>query len=88
VSNCVERAFEAASAGLHGYLQLALVDVDAGLRKVVASEASLADAYVAAHRVHALLVAAASVLDLLALVDVDAAAIPYESGAVRALLVR
>jgi len=70
------------------YLQLALVDVDAGLRKVVASEASLADAHVAAHRVHALLVAAASVLDLLALVDVDAAAIPYVSSAVRALLVR
>lgn len=67
---------------------MALVDVDAGLREIVASETGLAYALVTAHGVHAFLVAAARVLHLLALVDVDAAAITHVSRAVRALLAR
>lgn len=68
------------------YLQLTLVDVDAGLREIVAPKTGLAGARVAAHGVDALLVAAARVLELPALVDVDAAAIPHVSCAVDALL--
>lgn len=70
------------------YLQLTLVDVDARLREIVAPETGLTNAPIAAHGVDALLVAAASVLELPALVDVDAAAIPHELRAVHALLIR
>lgn len=70
------------------YLQLTLVNVDAGPREVVPPETGPANARVTPHRVHALLVAAAGVLDLFTLIDVDAAAIPHEPGAVHALLIR
>lgn len=70
------------------YLQLTLVDIDASLREIIAPETGLAGAHVAAHSVDALLVAAASVLELPALVDVDAAAVSHEPGAVHALLIR
>lgn len=69
-------------------LQLTLVDIDAGLREIVAPETGLAGARVATHGVDAFLVAAARVLELRTLVDVDAAAISDEPGAVDALLVR
>lgn len=69
------------------YLQLTLVDVDASLREIVAPETGFAGARVTAHSVDALLVAAARVLELPALVHVDAAAIPHESRAVDALLI-
>lgn len=69
------------------YLQLTFVDIDAGLCEIIAPETDPAGAHVAAYGIDALLVAAASILELPAFVNVDAAAIPYESGAAHTLLV-
>lgn len=68
-------------------LQLTFVDIDAGLREIIAPETGLASAHITAYGIDAVLVAAASILELPALVDVDAAAIPHEPGAAYTLLV-
>lgn len=69
------------------YLQLTFVDIDAGLREIVASKTGPAGACVAAYGINALLIAATSILELPAFVNVDAAAIPHESGAAHTLFV-
>lgn len=57
------------------------------MREIITPETGLAGARIAAYGVDALLVAAASILELPALVDVDAAAIPHEPGTAHTLLV-